>query len=773
MNAPVLLFLALPWLFASGEAEETASDAVPEVSSALRDTLESELAAGRYWHTARRLHELGVGSGDSTTAFLLVRAEAGWGNWASVRDILGGASWLDSEEGLPWRFLARAREEAGEWDASAEAYTRYLGSPAARGASDSWAVAARRARVLARAGQVAQALTALRAIPSGEMVVTSWTAGELAARSAEQGDTAATAALMALVVDLEARRAAWRVIPGMWLMVGDTARASEAYAAEMEYLQGADQAAAGVELGLVLLKRGYVGQGQGLLMGFVPEADLEVATRGAAALLRSGEFDPEFTLRLARTLDRGGDGASALMAYDRLAEVPAASGWAMPESARVSRARLMGTVRPRQAAAVEEFRRLATSADTAIGARTLEAWAALRRRQGRTGDEATLRGWLLERYPGSDEAAQLRWERGNAAESRGDRAAAVREYRALIGSAPAHFRAGEARMRMGRMHLDAGRMEEAGGVFEGYLEEFPRGARWEEASYWAARVRWERGDAAGARELLADLRAEQPVSYYAVVGSELLGDPYDLPSAPGPEPVYPGWLVEGLRRIDLLGAAGAQEGVEAEEARLVGLAERVPTVALTLADELIGRGRTIAGINLGWALRRGGYGWDRRILRVVYPFPYREMVVREAEEWGVDPFILAAVIRQESAFDAGIVSHAGAVGLMQVMPTTGSGLARVHGPGDFHEGLLTTPEVNVHLGAAFFVAMSRRYDQDLPLVLSAYNAGPTRANRWRRFPEASDPNRFTERIPFTETRGYVKNVRRNRELYQVLYASPQ
>jgi len=159
------------------------------------------------------------------------------------------------------------------------------------------------------------------------------------------------------------------------------------------------------------------------------------------------------------------------------------------------------------------------------------------------------------------------------------------------------------------------------------------------------------------------------------------------------------------------------------------------------------------------------------MVRVVYPFPYRDLVVREAEEWGVDPIMLAAIIRQESAFKADIVSRAGAVGLMQVMPPTGKALARAHGPTGFHETSLTTPEVNLHLGAAFFVEMSGRYDNDLPLVLSAYNAGPTRATRWRRYPEASEPLRFTERIPFDETRGYVKNVRRNVGLYQALYGS--
>ena len=81
-----------------------------------------------------------------------------------------------------------------------------------------------------------------------------------------------------------------------------------------------------------------------------------------------------------------------------------------------------------------------------------------------------------------------------------------------------------------------------------------------------------------------------------------------------------------------------------------------------------------------------------------------------------------------------------------------------------------TAEINLHLGTRFWLDMERRYgDGKLPLVLSAYNAGPTRARRWRRLPEFADPLRFTERIPFDETRGYVKAITRNIGLYQFLY----
>ncbi|MYI44904.1 MAG: lytic transglycosylase domain-containing protein, partial [Gemmatimonadetes bacterium] len=101
----------------------------------------------------------------------------------------------------------------------------------------------------------------------------------------------------------------------------------------------------------------------------------------------------------------------------------------------------------------------------------------------------------------------------------------------------------------------------------------------------------------------------------------------------------------------------------------------------------------------------------------------------------------------------------------------GRQLAGAVGLRGFTTEMLETPELNVHLGTRFLSDLFRRYDADIPLVLSAYNAGPTRANRWRRLPEAGDPHRFTERIPFAETRGYVKSVTRNRALYRWLYAN--
>jgi soluble lytic murein transglycosylase len=729
-----------------------------------------EVAAGRFWHASRSLRAEGAAAGGPEEILLLARAEAGWRNWSAVGELLEGAGWLDAVgAGEGWLLLGRAQEARGRWDSAAGAYDRFLHLAAAdeRGRGP---VLGRRARVSARAGDFGGALQALDAISSREIVVKSWVAMELAGPVSERGDTALLGSLLRRVVDGTARRGAWRLLPEALLAAGDTLRAESAYVEVAGELTGEDAADARVEAGRLLLRRGDSATARAFLTGAMDEASRRGQGRAAGALLELGGHDLSTTLRLAEILDRAGDGGRALRAYDQAASQVGRDGSRLSDASRLSRARLMSTVRSRQAEALEEFRDIhATTADETIGAQNLQAWISMRRRQGRTDAVRTLRRWLLEEYPASASAAEIVWERGASAESRGDLAGALVHYREVAENAWDEARAGQARMRTGQILLGTGRAAEAADVYEGYLTDFPEGRRWEEASYWAARTRLELGDTAAALRWIGRVRREQPVSYYAVMGADLFGEPYHVHVPSGPPSLEAGWLIDGLRRLDLLLDAGLAEGAEAEERRLVARAKGSPGLTLRLAEGLIERGRTIAAINLGWDLRRAGHPWSRRLLEVVYPFPYREIVVREAAEWGLDPYLLAAMIRQESAFEAEIVSRAGAVGLMQVMPTTGRGLASSHGPDPFHESNLTAPEVNLHLGAAFLTEMIQRYDGDLPVVLSAYNAGPTRATRWRRYPEASDPLRFTERIPFEETRGYVKNVRRNLGLYQILY----
>ena len=217
---------------------------------------------------------------------------------------------------------------------------------------------------------------------------------ELAEVASQDGDTLHVADYIERVVDGTARSAGWRLTADALLAAGDSSRALAGFRGLLGTSSGSRRAIAATEVGLLLRAAGDTATARALLLGALDDAPTRTAGRAAAALMNDVEVDPPLALRLARILDRAGDGRRALRAYDVAAADDAA---ALPEWARLSRARLMGTVRSRQDAAAEEFRAIrVTTQDASIGARNLEIWAAMRRRQGRTDAVSTLRRWLLE-----------------------------------------------------------------------------------------------------------------------------------------------------------------------------------------------------------------------------------------------------------------------------------------------------------------------------------------------------------------------------------------
>ena len=735
------------------------------------DSALAEFEAGRFWHAARMLREEGAAAGTPEDVLLLARAEAGWKNWSAVAELLDGAEWLSEEsDAIGLYILGRAWEAQGQWAEAAESYGRYvdLGS---LGTTRHHASIVRRTRSLWKSGEREASFISLRQLEP-HLGAQSWTALEIALGEARDGNASSVEDLLGMIQQPLAQLSSWRLLPDALFEAGDLIGATEAFRQAYQQLNGDRRATAAIELAELLLAGGDTATARGLLLEGLEEAPGTFRDRAAAELFDLGDTDRELTLELARILDRAGDGRRALTGYDRVVALSANTidGVSVPLPMRVERARLMGTVQTRQEEAIQEFRAIRdVTTDDRIGGRNLELWAQLRRRQGLDEHVRTLRRWLLEEHPNSSEAAEVAWSRASQADSRGELDSALRQYAVLSSNARTHARAGQARMRSGQIYLGRSDRVQAAGVFEGYLEDFPEGRRWQEASYWAGRMRMELGDTSAAEKHIRQIKTRDPVSYYAVIGAELLGELYTMNVSDADDPAIPPWLNRGLSDIDLFTEAGLEQAAVAEIDRLREVARTSKNDMLGLAEGLIARGRTIDGINLGWALRDEGHEWDSRLIRVAFPLPYLDLIRREAMEWGVDPIILAAIIRQESAFKADIVSRAGAIGLMQVMPPTGAQLARVHGPSDFQEAHLASPEVSLHLGAAYFVEMSARYDGVLPLILSAYNAGPTRATRWKQYPEISDLLRFTERIPFVETRGYVKNVRRNLGIYGVLY----
>ena len=159
------------------------------------------------------------------------------------------------------------------------------------------------------------------------------------------------------------------------------------------------------------------------------------------------------------------------------------------------------------------------------------------------------------------------------------------------------------------------------------------------------------------------------------------------------------------------------------------------------------------------------------VLRAIWLWPNRAAVEAEAAEFGIDPFLLVAIVRQESVFDVEALSRAGARGLAQLLPGTAALTARGLDV-TYYPDWITVPDLNLHLGAAHLAELLRRFGGRVDAAVAAYNAGPRPVARWLERPGASDPDQFLELIPYQETRGYVRAVLRNRELYRALYDAP-
>ena len=153
----------------------------------------------------------------------------------------------------------------------------------------------------------------------------------------------------------------------------------------------------------------------------------------------------------------------------------------------------------------------------------------------------------------------------------------------------------------------------------------------------------------------------------------------------------------------------------------------------------------------------------------LFPQLYWQEVVEATKYARLDPWLVLGVIRQESAFNARAVSSSDARGLMQLLPSTGREVYQRIGLEAFRDDLLFDPQLNVRLGAQYLSRLADTHRGNLILALAAYNAGPGRVKQWLKELSTADWDEFIERLPFEETRLYVKSVLRNYGVYQRLY----
>jgi len=249
------------------------------------------------------------------------------------------------------------------------------------------------------------------------------------------------------------------------------------------------------------------------------------------------------------------------------------------------------------------------------------------------------------------------------------------------------------------------------------------------------------------------------LGFYGLLSAEALGKRLAVTSAPlvpEPEALAAFGARPAVQRVVKL----AQLDMRAESQReWLYVVRGLPDEALLLAAEYARReGLYDRAINTA----------DRTSLRhdfgLRYLMPFRDQFAQAARDQGVDAALLFGIARQESRFASDIVSSAGAVGLMQLMPPTARWVAKQLNRADYRPSQIAEVETNTQFGAFYFRYWLDRLDKVPALAAAAYNAGPARAQAWRAG-SALEGAVWVESIPFNETREYVKRVLANTMLY--------
>jgi soluble lytic murein transglycosylase len=160
--------------------------------------------------------------------------------------------------------------------------------------------------------------------------------------------------------------------------------------------------------------------------------------------------------------------------------------------------------------------------------------------------------------------------------------------------------------------------------------------------------------------------------------------------------------------------------------------------------------------------------------RILFPQTYWQEIKESAAENGLDPYMVAALIRQETEFNPNAVSPKNAYGLMQLLPSVGKEMAKQEGIHHFETNELVDPATNIRLGTRYLKETLDKFGNKPQYAFAAYNAGDNRVLDWQAIGHYRDMDEFVESIPFTETREYVQAIIRNEEIYRELdKASPQ
>ncbi len=473
-----------------------------------------------------------------------------------------------------------------------------------------------------------------------------------------------------------------------------------------------------------------------------------------------------------RTSNRARKASLLLSAHQAFQELAAATTATQRERAQVNLAAVLyeqGRTQPAQAA-LERLR----PADPEAAAKRLYLFGECSRRLRRPDELEAQVERLGQSYPSSPWYEEALQSAANAFLLRDDTSKAASYFQTLYERFPAGKYAAKSLWKAAWLRQREGSHEAARKLMEEQVRRFPSGPYASSALYWLGRL-VESSDPAAASTYFCRASASYVNHFYGLLAAqrlEKLKKPCTLSPAPAvredPSPADRTRVlkVAVLKSAWLLDLAAQETQYAAEEGP-----RRYWQLELARLERE--RGRYLASIE---AARRAVpehlalevSQLPREYWELLFPLPWWTEIRSLAAAEGVDPYLVAGVIRQESAFEENAVSRARARGLMQILPSTGQRLARRLRLRRYTTAALFNPESNLQLGIVYLKQLLDLYPGRLEEALAAYNAGVARADAWGRG-DSWDPAQFVENISITETREYVQAVLRNVAVYRKLY----
>jgi len=382
---------------------------------------------------------------------------------------------------------------------------------------------------------------------------------------------------------------------------------------------------------------------------------------------------------------------------------------------------------------------------------------------------------LIANYPASPTVDRALYGAGDIYEWLGNRDAAIASYNSVRLEFPLGSVRDDATWRLAWLYYRNGDLPDAYRMFKLLASEGRENALKTAAHYWQGRAAEKAGDSELAKETYRAVYEASGESYYQALAAKALaklGVPASEQSSKQPgsrrelePPVATPRITFHLARARALSGLDLHRLAVAEIGAIESIAATDNGMRLYLSREYF-KNRAYRR-SLALATQLPASESERDLYR--FPLAHWEMIQRIAQERELDPHLILALIRQESLFDAHARSPAFALGLMQLLPSTASRVAARAGmPAPSHEKLFD-PEVNLTLGTQYLKDLLQRYSNNWFKAIAAYNAGEAAVDRWEREIPTEDIEEFVERIPYQETRGYVKLVMRNHRIYKKLY----